>query len=399
MRDMATTEQLQTEIDKFRKEIRSESYPMSIGEIMSLYEDRELDLHPEFQRFFRWTDLQKTRLIESILLGIPLPAIFLVQRDDGVLDVVDGLQRLSTIFRFLGVLRDEEDKVIEPPLRLQSTKYLPSLENVVWELPEPDEEIGRSGPQDASERIDDDETVALSTAQRLVFKRAKLNLIILERLSDPDAKYELFQRLNTGGSELSDQEVRNCVLLMINRPFFLWMQGLADLPDFANSLTLTDRKQQERYDLELVVRFLVMATLKPGLSGPRDLGEFLTDEIVELAKAPTYDQSAVGSRFAGVMNVLNESLGSDAFLPYRPDRDAFSGGFSVAAFEAITYGVGENLSEWQQLSREESKTRLRERVKAMWQDNEQWRVQTGTGIRAENRLPFVVKYAPDHYRP
>ena len=48
---------------------------MSIGEIMSLYEDRELDLHPEFQRFFRWTDLQKTRLIESILLGIPLPAI------------------------------------------------------------------------------------------------------------------------------------------------------------------------------------------------------------------------------------------------------------------------------------------------------------------------------------
>lgn len=395
---MANTEQLQAEIDEFRKEIRSESYPMSIGEIMSLYEDHELDLHPEFQRFFRWTDLQKTRLIESILLGIPLPAIFLVQRDDGVLDVVDGLQRLSTIFRFVGVLRDEYDKVIEPALKLQSTKYLPSLENVVWELPDPNEAT-TSTAEGLPEPTPQDETVVLATAQRLVFKRAKLNLIILERLSDPDAKYELFQRLNTGGSELSDQEVRNCVLLMINRGFFLWMQEIANSPDFANCLTLTERKQQERYDLELVVRFLVMTNLEAGMSGPRDLGEFLTEEVVELAKRSSYDQTAVGSRFTGVMKVLNDSLGSDVFLPYRADRDTFSGGFSVAAFEAITYGVGENLSAWQALTPEESRDILRERVKEMWQDKDQWRVQTGTGIRAENRLPFVIGYAPSHYRP
>lgn len=394
---MAGTDQLQVEIDQFRKEIRSESYPMSIGEIMSLYDDRELDLHPEFQRFFRWTDLQKTRLIESILLGIPLPAIFLVQRDDGVLDVVDGLQRLSTIFRFVGVLRDENDSVIEPPLKLQSTKYLPSLENVVWELPPPDEDADAREAAKPVKSLEDG--IVLATAQRLVFKRAKLNLIILERLSDPDAKYELFQRLNTGGSELSDQEVRNCVLLMINRGFFLWMQELADSRDFSNCLTLTERKQQERYDLELVVRFLVMANLESGMAGPRDLGEFLTDQVVDLAKDSEYDQLSIGNRFVGVMKVLNEALGSDVFLPYRPDRDTFSGGFSVAAFEAITYGVGENLAAWQSLPPEGSRTLLGERVKAMWQDNVQWRVQTGTGIRAENRLPFVVGYAPDHYRP
>ena len=395
---MATTEQLQAEIDEFRKEIRSESYPMSIGEIMSLYEDREVDLHPEFQRFFRWTDLQKTRLIESILLGIPLPAIFLVQRDDGVLDVVDGLQRLSTIFRFVGVLRDESDAVITPPLKLQSTRYLPSLENVVWGTPDGGEhdEILANGSAAPSAG---DPSLVLSTAQRLVFKRAKLNLIILERLSDPDAKYELFQRLNTGGSELSDQEVRNCVLLMINRGFFLWMQELANSVDFASCLTLTDRKQQERYDLELVVRFLVMDNLAAGMSGPRDLGEFLTDEVVELAKDPTYDQAAVGARFSGVMKVLNDSMGSDVFLPYRPERDSFSGGFSVAAFEAVTYGVGQNLAAWQALSAEDAKALLLQRVKAMWQDDAQWRTQTGTGIRAENRLPFVIGYAPDHYRP
>lgn len=400
---MASVDKLQVEIDKFRKEIRSESYPMSIGEIASLYESRELDLHPEFQRFFRWSELQKTRLIESILLGIPLPAIFLVQREDGVLDVVDGLQRLSTIFRFMGVLRDEADKVISPALRLQSTKYLPSLTNVVWSSPDDDDDEEEATGEVVEAVIDpapavDDET-ALSNAQRLQFKRAKLNLIILERLSDPDAKYELFQRLNTGGSELSDQEVRNCVLLMINRPFFIWMQELAASDDFSSCLTLTGRKQQERYDLELVVRFLVMAELDATMKGPSDLGEFLTDQIVDLAKRADYDRSVAGARFAGVMKIINSALGSDAFLPYRADKDTFAGGFSVAAFEALSCGVGANLAAWEALSTEKAQADLRLRVKEMWSDEDKWRTQTGTGIRAESRVPFVLGYAPGHYVP
>ena len=68
------------EIDLRRREIRTDGYAMSIGEWISLYEKKELDIHPEFQRFFRWSDTQKTNLIESILLGIPLPPIFVSQR-------------------------------------------------------------------------------------------------------------------------------------------------------------------------------------------------------------------------------------------------------------------------------------------------------------------------------
>ena len=92
---------LQQEIDEKKKEIFTDGYPMSIGELSSLYSENELDIHPEFQRFFRWTTLQKSKLIESILLGIPIPSIFVSQREDGVWDVVDGLQRLSTIFQFM----------------------------------------------------------------------------------------------------------------------------------------------------------------------------------------------------------------------------------------------------------------------------------------------------------
>src|SRR5215204_5137795 len=98
---------LQERIENRRKEIRTDGYPVSIGEWISLYENRELDIHPEFQRVFRWTDAQKTSLIESILLGIPIPSVFVSQRADGVWDVVDGLQRLSTIFQFMGIFKDE----------------------------------------------------------------------------------------------------------------------------------------------------------------------------------------------------------------------------------------------------------------------------------------------------
>ncbi|MFC6689514.1 DUF262 domain-containing protein [Jhaorihella thermophila] len=123
------------EVDEARKDIRTDDYPMSIGEWINLYQDGDLDIHPEFQRFYRWTDQQKSNLIESILLGIPLPPIFVSQRKDGVWDVIDGLQRLSTIFQFVGILRDEDGNPV-PPLQLNSTSYLPSLRNILWESEE-----------------------------------------------------------------------------------------------------------------------------------------------------------------------------------------------------------------------------------------------------------------------
>lgn len=186
---------LQEEIDQKITEIKSDSYSMSIGELVNLYKDKEIEIHPEFQRFFRWTNLQKTKLIESILLGIPIPPIFVAQRTDGIWDVVDGVQRLSTIFQFIGILIDEDGKLLEP-LVLEKTKYLPSLQGKKW---------------DDSESYQN----SLTSAQRLFIKRAKLDIKILFKESDEKTKYELFQRLNTGGSTLSDQEIRNCILVNV----------------------------------------------------------------------------------------------------------------------------------------------------------------------------------------
>jgi len=91
---------LEKEIKKARKEIVSDGYEMSLGEVMNLYKEDELKINPEFQRLFRWDITRKTRFIESILLSIPIPPIFVFQDEDGNWELIDGLQRLSTVLEF-----------------------------------------------------------------------------------------------------------------------------------------------------------------------------------------------------------------------------------------------------------------------------------------------------------
>src|ERR1700693_1394101 len=127
---------LEQQIAVARRTISSDGYPMSIGELTNLYREKELEIRPEFQRFFRWTELQKSRLIESILLGIPLPSIFVAQTESGKWELIDGLQRVSTILQLQGELLDPNQQVV-PPLVLRGTKYLPALEGRVWQSDDP----------------------------------------------------------------------------------------------------------------------------------------------------------------------------------------------------------------------------------------------------------------------
>ena len=83
--------QLVEQVAAKAREIHTDSYTMSAGEIISLYRDSERAIHPEFQRFFRWSPTQKTKFIESVLLGIPIPSIFVSQRQIGcVTDFLGG---------------------------------------------------------------------------------------------------------------------------------------------------------------------------------------------------------------------------------------------------------------------------------------------------------------------
>lgn len=362
---------LQDEINDKRKEIAADSYAMSIGELISIYQSDEMDIHPEFQRFYRWTNQQKTNLIESILLGIPLPPIFVAQRPDGVWDIIDGLQRLSTIFQFIGELKDEKGKHVKP-LVLEQAKYLPSLKGKVW---------------DAWDKTNRKSNI-FTPSQRILLKRAKIGVTIILPQSDKKAKYELFQRLNTGGTSLSPQEVRNCILVMINPEFYEWIRSLAEDKNFLECLALTDRAIDEQYDKELVLRFLVFRNLESkALKDIGDVGTFLTEEMEYIATSKDYDQDKEASNFRHTFELLNRTLGADSFRRYDKKNERFVGGFLVSAYESVALGIGYNYSHQHKVLHKNSE--LIKKIKAMWSDA-RFVEAGGSGIRASTRIPKTV---------
>ena len=279
---------LNEEIQTRRSEIHSDGYSMSVGELVNLYRDGELDIHPEFQRYYRWSDQQKSRLIESLLLGIPIPSIFVAQRQDGVWDVIDGLQRLSTIFQFLGILKDAHGSDIDPLVHT-ATKYLPSLEGKT---------VGN-----------EDSTRAVGPENQLLIRRSKIDVKIILRESTESSKYELFQRLNTGGSQLSDQELRNVLLIMVDPGFYRWLIELAQDIGFKACIALSDQASAQQYDVELVVRFLAFRNLdEDGLKRVGDVGEFLDDSVVNIAESAVFDKKlkrrSLGAHLRGLLTHL-----------------------------------------------------------------------------------------------
>src|SRR5580658_6546545 len=89
-----------TAIDKKVGEVRIDGLDMSFGELLSLHESQELIIQPEYQRLFRWSPEQQSRLIESVLLSLPIPQLFVIENDNGKLELIDGLQRISSIIHF-----------------------------------------------------------------------------------------------------------------------------------------------------------------------------------------------------------------------------------------------------------------------------------------------------------
>ena len=368
---------LETQILERSKEISTDAYAMSIGEMISLYKDGEIDIHPEFQRFYRWTSTQKSRLVESLLLGIPLPSIFVSQRLDGKWDVIDGLQRLSTILELTGDLRDEEGNQVEP-LVLEKTRYLPNLDGKRW-----------TGPPDAPE-------TQLSNSAQLKIKRARLDMKIVLNTSDPSAKYELFQRLNTGGSLATDQEVRNCMLIMVNHPFFRWLTSLQNDENFKLCTPLTERSEEEQYDLELVVRFLTLRTASEDtIRGIGDIGPFLTDHIIEFAESKTYDTKVEQDAFFRTFELLAGSLADDAFKKFNPSKGRASGGLLISVFELMTLGLGYYADC---KTYKPSQDKIQDIHQELWR-NDGFLNATGTGARAASRLPVTIRLGRDLFKP
>lgn len=165
----------------------------STSDIIRMIKEGELNLQPDYQRRFVWSSKTQSQFIESLLLSIPIPTIFLAENDDETFEVIDGQQRLTTVFAFFkSALSDEELKNFkvydENLLRMDSLKLtgLETLSNLnKYKFNELDDKIQRK------------------------FKNVSLPMVIIQKDSSEDIKYDIFSRINQGSIKLNSQELLN----------------------------------------------------------------------------------------------------------------------------------------------------------------------------------------------
>jgi len=300
----ATQERLLEDIENGRNTLQTDKLDMSFGEIMSMYEKGEIIINPEFQRHYRWTDYQKTRFIESIIIGIPVPPIFVAEDKDGRWELVDGLQRLSTIFSFFGILKT---------------------------IPEKNNWIMIDG--DLIQSLDQFMCKDLPLKIQLNIKRASCRIEIIKWNSKYDLRFELFNRLNTGGSPLTNQEIRNSLFREISSEFNTFLKKLGSNKDFIKIININQEQLDELYHEELVLRF--MSLYQNSKNVKKSIAQHMTDFMRESAENKNFNYNLYETVFTKTISILSP-LGSNAFR-------AKGNNFSTAVYDTTMIGISENI--------------------------------------------------------
>ncbi|MCA0350427.1 MAG: DUF262 domain-containing protein [Chloroflexi bacterium] len=306
---------IEAAIQEKRNSLSTDRLDMSFGEVMSLYTNYELIIDPEFQRLFRWSDEQKTRFVESILLGIPIPPIFVAENEKGQWELVDGLQRVSTILSFFGILRKKDTK--------------PDDEKNNWPLLK----------GDLIEELDGFTSDTLPLKLSLSLKRAVCRIEIIRWNSELDMRYELFNRLNTGGSILTDQEIRNCIFRGKSVTFNNYLKRIAEDIRFINLIQPTEKQESELYLEELVLRFTSLFDNELGVK--KNISEHMTEFMKNSVENTEFDFDKYEKLLMRVVDVLSK-IGPDVFK-------GKNGGFSASIYDVVTIGIAKYIDGYEKV--------------------------------------------------
>lgn len=251
------------------EKIRIHTKHYSLRQVVDMITDGDIDLAPDFQRQFVWKARQRSGLIESLLLGIPLPSFYFNEDDAGRLQVVDGVQRLTTIYRY----------VTEPAEKLGEVAYLHDLESQGFE--------------------------ELTT----LFRRRLNGTQFVAHVIDPQTpyrvKFDIFRRINTGGTPLSAQEIRHCMSKTRSREF---LKNLVNDESFVAATGGALRNHPRMADREVALRFIAF----------------------RLFDSDDYAQHGSFDEFLGfVTKRLDEPAGDDLGRLHREFANGMTNGYAV----------------------------------------------------------------------
>jgi len=363
---------LKNEIESAKRSVITDTVQATIGEVANMYTSSELNIIPEFQRLFRWSGERKSNFVESILIGIPIPPAFVFEKEDGTWELIDGLQRISTVLEFMGVLRDPDSGSFRRSTLLK-TKYLPSLDGVVWNK-EAEEEVG------------------LDKALQLFFRRHRMDFQILKHPSDPKTKFDLFQRLNRGGAYANEQEVRTCSMVLANPEFTRQIRMFSDRDDFQKIFRVTADQRLKQDGLEYAVR-LVVHTYEEFSKGT-DVQAFLDQAILRVMDEHPVDE--VMERVGWTIEALWRLFGADALIPPEDRHEGIAARFSLRALEGIAVGLARNKNGI--LALPDPDRFIRDKVIEFWkQPDVPW--MSTPGLRGTVRLQRTVPFGTNWFAP
>ncbi|MGB5876834.1 MAG: DUF262 domain-containing protein [Psychrobacter nivimaris] len=365
--------ELESEIDTERKRLSADRMDVSFGEILNMYRSDELIIRPEYQRLYRWNDSQKTALIESLLLSIPIPPIFVAEDDDGVWEVVDGLQRISTFISFFGELKHNFSTIKHNQAEeIDEEVYV----NEELDLEGYNTENGNGWTLQAGSIIENLEGFNINnlpTSFKINLKRAVCRVEILRGHSNIEMKYELFKRLNSGGSKLTPQEIRNAIYRGTDARLNELLLRLSQNSIFKSTTTLSKKQKEELYDQELVLRFLAFFNKADSIN--ENTENYLNKFMEQTVKDKDYDYGSIEAIFVETLDLLNRLL-SDPEQVFRSDRNRFVPAF----FEGIVIGLAQNIERYR-----DNAELLESKVRLLKTDND-FRAYSGSASNSRSRI-------------
>ncbi|WP_436893671.1 DUF262 domain-containing protein [Siccibacter turicensis] len=296
---------LENEIEPYEhikeRKVIIQPYDYAVRTLVDMIIEGDLILEPDYQRKYQWDDIKASRFIESIALNIPVPVVYLAEEKDGTFSVIDGQQRLTSLFRFI---KATEIETLFPESGLTPLKL--------------------SGLKIISE-INGKEYLQLDRVLRSNIAKRAIRCIVVLNESDEALKFEVFERLNTGSASLSDQEVRNCVY---RGSYNELLKRLARYEKFQELVSLPEQDAKSMKAVELVLRFMAYRELTSTSEYSDNYSEYLNLHMEENREISLPRAESIESLFYGTVDLIYDVLGPrTAFRKPKNQSDPSEGFF------------------------------------------------------------------------
>lgn len=287
-KEVNLTEEIKDEVDSYSDDslynITSFGTDLSFREIVTMYKEGDLE-KPELQRKYVWTKNEASRFVDSILLGLPVPSIFLAKNKEGKRLIVDGYQRIMTIYDYIEGIFSGDNKVF----KLSNTENI----NKRWR--------GKAFSE-------------LTDEQRRVIRTSPIHAIIFEQKQPQNdtGMYQIFERINTSGRVLKPQEIRNCVY---HGAFNKFLLELNKLPIWRKILK-SDVEDSRMADIELILRFFAFSEIhdrKEIQQNQINLVKFLNSYMDDKGNLDDSNSEKLLHQFEDVLCFLYQEIGDHIF--------------------------------------------------------------------------------------